>query len=94
MNKALLTIGLMTVSFAAPAALLPGNAANGKKLHNQQCTACHDTAVYTRATHRVRSVESLIGQVNGCVGQLGLKLSRDQVNDLVKYLDESFYNFE
>lgn len=78
----------------AQAALLPGDAAKGKALHDKQCVACHDNRVYTRANRRVTSVEALIGQVNGCVRQVGLKLDRDQINDLVKHLDESFYKFK
>jgi mono/diheme cytochrome c family protein len=85
---------LMLAAGAVNAALLPGDAARGKALHTQQCTACHDTSVYTRANRRVKSVEALIGQVNMCVRQTGLKLDREQVNDLVKYLDESFYEFK
>ena len=50
--------------------------------------------MYTRADHSVKSVEGLIGRVNGCVRQTGAKLDRDQINDLVKYLDESFYKFK
>jgi len=78
----------------ANAALLPGDPANGKALHNKNCTACHDTTVYTRSNRRVRSVEALIGQVQGCVSQTGAKLDREQVNDIVRYLDESFYEFK
>ena len=78
----------------AQAALLPGDAAKGKAVHDKQCTACHDTGVYTRADRRMKSVEAMIGQVNNCVRQTGAKLDRDQINDLVKYLDESFYKFK
>jgi len=42
----------------------------------------------------MKSPEALIGQVNNCVRQTGVKLDRDQINDLVKYLDESFYKFK
>ena len=79
---------------SAQAALLPGDAAKGKAVHDKQCSACHDTGVYTRADRRMKSVEGLIGQVNNCVRQTGAKLDRDQINDLVKYLDESFYKFK
>ena len=78
----------------AQAALLPGDAAKGKAVHDKQCSACHDTGMYTRADRSVKSVEGLIGRVNGCVRQTGAKLDRDQINDLVKYLDESFYKFK
>jgi len=94
MNRTLLTVCLMTASLNAGAALLPGNSLNGKKLHDENCVSCHTTRAYTRPDHHVRSVEGLIGQVNGCVKQLNLKFSRDQINDVVNYLDESFYHFK
>lgn len=95
MNKS--TLLLMTFTLAASsvqAALLPGDAAPGKALHDKQCVACHDSSVYTRANRRVQSVEGLIGQVNGCVRQVGLKLDSNQINNLVKHLDESYYKFK
>jgi len=95
MNKTtLLLISLTLSTGSVQAALLPGDAAQGKAVHDKQCVACHDTSVYTRANRRVKSPEALIGQVNNCVRQTGAKLDRDQVNGLVKYLDESFYKFK
>jgi mono/diheme cytochrome c family protein len=94
MKRALTTLSLILAAGAAEGALLPGDAAQGKALHDKQCVSCHDSRVYTRPNRRVRSVEGLIGQVNNCVRQLNVQVSRDQVNDLVKYLDESFYEFK
>jgi cytochrome c553 len=95
MNKTtLLLISLTLGAGSAQAALLPGDAAKGKAVHDKQCVACHDNSVYTRANRRIKSPEALIGQVNNCVRQTNLKLDRDQVNDLVKHLDESFYKFK
>jgi len=95
MNKlTLLSISLVFGASGTQAALLPGDAAKGKAIHDKQCVACHDNSVYTRANRRVQSPEALIGQVNGCERQIGAKLDRDQINDLVKYLDESFYKFK
>jgi mono/diheme cytochrome c family protein len=83
---------------AAPAvsatALLPGDAARGKALHQAQCTTCHDSAVYTRPDRRVKTVEGLLAQVQFCNRNLGGKLSREQVNDLVQYLNQTYYKFE
>ena len=79
---------------SAQAALLPGDAAKGKVVQEKHCSTCHDTGMYMRADRKVKSVEALIGRVNGCVRQTGAKLDRDQINDLVKYLDESFYKFK
>jgi mono/diheme cytochrome c family protein len=87
-------ISLTLGAGSAQAVLLPGDAAQGKAVHDKQCVACHDSSVYTRANRRVKSPEALIGQVNNCVRQTDTKLDRDQVNSLVKYLDESFYKFK
>jgi cytochrome c553 len=95
MNKTMLLLMSLTLGAgSAQAALLPGDAAQGKAVHDKQCVACHDSSVYTRANRRVKSPEGLIGQVNNCVRQTDAKLDRDQVNGLVKYLDESFYKFK
>lgn len=89
-----ITITFVFVTSSAQAALLPGDAAKGKIVHDKQCVACHDSGVYARANRTVKSPEALIGRVNGCVNQTGAKLDRNQINDLVKYLDESFYKFD
>jgi len=91
--KSVAPIILVIAAGSAQAAMLPGDAAAGKTLHDKQCVACHTSSVYTRANRNVKTVEGLIGQVNLCKGQLSLKLSKEQVNDLVKYLDEAFYKF-
>jgi hypothetical protein len=95
MNKAtLLLLSLTLIASSAHAALLPGDTLKGKAVYDKTCVACHDTSVYTRANRRVKTVEGLIGQVNGCVRQTGAKLDSDQINDVVKYLDEAFYKFK
>lgn len=95
MVKSTLLLAVLTLGTnSAVATLLPGDAAKGKAVHDKQCVACHDSSVYTRANRRVKSPEALIGQVNGCVRQTGAKLDRDQINDLVNYLDNAFYKFK
>jgi len=94
MNTAtLLLLSLTLIASSAQAAMLPGDTLKGKTVYDKTCVACHDTSVYTRANRRVKTVEGLIGQVNGCVRQTGAKLNSDQINDVVKYLDEAFYKF-
>jgi len=90
----LLLIFLTLGTSGTQATLLPGDPAKGKAVHDKQCVACHDSTVYTRANRRVKSPEALIGQVNGCVRQTGAKLDRGQINDVVNYLDQSFYKFK
>lgn len=85
---------LLLLATAAHAAPLPGDAARGKALHDKDCVACHDTGVYTRSDRHIQSLAALTEQVNGCSHRTGLKLGAAQIDDLVKYLDESFYKFK
>lgn len=90
-------IALLALAAMLPlpaSALLLGDAESGAKLHAANCRGCHDTSVYTRHDRRIRTIEGLIGQVNFCNRQLDKKLTRDQVNDIVKYLNDSYYRFE
>ena len=83
------------------AALLPGDAEKGKKLQNDNsCLGCHakmtggkPDMLYTRADRRVTNIGGLIGQVGGCNKMQKVGLDEDALNDVVKYLNESFYKF-
>ena len=84
---------LLAPAGTAIAALLPGDAANGKQLHDGRCLGCHDSRVYTRPDRKLKTVEGLMGQVRMCNQQLNTNLSREQLNDVIKYLDNAFYKF-
>jgi cytochrome c2 len=103
MKKKILTALIFTalpVNLMA-AALLPGDAENGKKLHDgNSCMSCHTQMtggkpdmLYTRADRRVTNLGGLIGQVSGCNRMQKVGLDENGVNDVVKYLNESFYKF-
>jgi hypothetical protein len=78
---------------AQAGALLLGDAAKGQALHAAQCSGCHDHSVYTRADRSVRTVEGLSGRVKMCNTQLKKGLGKDELTDIVKYLNDSFYRF-
>jgi len=94
-----LILTLPVSSFAA--ALLPGDAENGKSLHDSSsCLSCHSQMtdgkpdmLYTRPDHRVSSLGGLIKQVNGCNTMQKVGLDESGVNDVVKYLNDTFYKF-
>ena len=78
---------------SAYAASLPGDSADGKRLYDANCMGCHDTSVFARK-ERVRSV---FGCVEKAVGQLQSrdekKISASEMQDLLKYLNDQFYQF-
>jgi cytochrome c2 len=99
--KILTSLALILPLNVMAAALLPGQAENGKKLHDSHsCISCHSQMtggkpdlLYTRADHRVTDIGGLMKQVSGCNKMQRVGLDESEVNDVVKYLNNSFYKF-
>ncbi|MCK4708061.1 MAG: cytochrome c [Gammaproteobacteria bacterium] len=66
---------------------------NGDKLHGNNCTRCHDSAVYTRENKRVSTLPKLGKQVRFCKDNLGIAWFDDEVNDVVDFLNTNYYHF-
>lgn len=86
--RTLLLLG-MTLPFAAGAADLKA----GQALHDAHCMKCHDSSVYTREDRRVTSLEGLRKQVARCELSLGLTWFDDQRENVVQYLNSTYYKF-
>lgn len=84
---------VMLLLTASAQAALPGDGAEGKRLHDAYCTGCHDTAVYTRKDHAVRSLDALKEQLGGCSHMANKKFSPAETQDIIKYLNDRFYRF-
>jgi len=105
MNSSIRILALAAALTMAPFArgadaLLPGDPARGDQLYAAKCAGCHasmfggdGSKIFTRPDHKVRTVEGLMGQVDACEKNLGLSLSRDDINDLVSYLNQHYYHF-
>ena len=69
-----LLFGSLAISLIPSAyATSPGDSADGQRLHQANCTECHDTSVYTRQNRHVRSLDALKQQIKGC-GHLAKKV--------------------
>jgi len=90
----MIIFSLLLLAIDAPAAALPGDAAEGKRLHDASCTGCHDTAVYTRKNHTVRSLEGLKQQFESCSHMAKKEFSTAEAQNVIKYLNDKFYHFE
>jgi len=74
---------------------------HGKELHDSNCTSCHisiqggdGTGIYTRENKRIETYPALIKQVKRCRDSLGVQWPENHINDVVKYLNTSFYKFK
>lgn len=74
-------------------AALPGDVAEGKRLHQAHCVECHDTGVYTRKDRKMGSVDAVRQHMQSCSHMAKLSLSSAQEQHLLKYLNEQFYRF-
>ena len=93
--KSLLCLSLLILLMpSAYAAELPGDSAEGSFLHDANCLGCHDTGVYTRKDRRIRSLDALKGQLANCSHMAPpLQLSAIETQNIIKYLNDQFYQF-
>lgn len=82
------------LSVPAQGATLPGDANIGKKLHETNCTTCHTDSVYTRKERQVTNLDMLKNQLSACGHMMNITLGKTQVNDLMKYLNDTYYKFK
>ena len=74
---------------------------NGKELHDANCTSCHielqggnGSGIYTRENKRIETRSALIKQVKRCRDSLGIPWPEEHVNDVVEYLNTTFYKYK
>ena len=65
---------------------------NGNDLHFEHCTGCHDSSVYTRDNRNVRDLARLGQQVRFCKDAIGLTWFDDEVDDVIEYLNQTYYH--
>jgi len=66
----------------------------GQALHDAHCQKCHDSSVYTRENRRVKSLDGLRKQIRRCEQSLGLRWFDDQLDSVVRYLNDNYYRFK
>lgn len=66
---------------------------NGDDLHLENCTGCHDSKAYTREDRKVTSLARLGTQVRFCKDNLGLTWFDDEVDDVIGYLNATYYHY-
>ncbi|MFZ5594197.1 MAG: c-type cytochrome [Pseudomonadota bacterium] len=89
-NTALLLLAAAFYAGHAKAADL----AQGKKLYEANCFACHDSSIHTRKETIIHSLSALKKRVQFCESMNKLGWSDKQKDDVVAYLNGAFYKFK
>ena len=75
MRNAALAIILLIPTLAFADTILFGDSKNGAKLHQNSCTACHDSKVYTRNDRIIGTLGGLEGRVEMCSTNLNTSIT-------------------
>lgn len=71
-----------------------GDSRAGQGLHAANCGGCHDAGVYTRKDRKVRSLDDLQTQLQGCSHAAKKDFSPAETQNLLKFLNDSYYHFK
>ena len=88
--------GVHLSSYATP------DIANGKKIDQQKCYACHakksgfgnGDMIYTRSDSKVKNLQNLKSMVAMCNTELRLDLFPEDEADVAAFLNKQFYKFK
>jgi len=78
---------------SAYAAELPGDSAEGKRLYHANCMGCHDTGIHTRKDRIFQLLDALNRRLSDCSHMANKEFSSIETQNLVKYLNDQFYQF-
>ena len=83
---ACLMLGLAEIAAAA------GDPVKGAKLH-EDCTGCHGTELYVPPRAKVKSLAALKRVTERWNDRMNPKFTRQEIDDLVAYMNATFYKF-
>ena len=73
--------------------LIAGRQRRWEALYDANCMGCHDTSVFTRKDRLVQSLDALKKQLVSCSHMAEKEFSASEMQDLLKYLNDQFYDF-
>ena len=88
---------LAAVVSGLPSILMAEDVSQGKALHDESCLKCHikdhNEAFYTRDNRKMTSYKGLHSMVRMCDANLGTQLFDEDMEEIGKFLNESYYKF-
>jgi mono/diheme cytochrome c family protein len=77
----------------SPAISAAGDPLKGARLH-ESCLGCHGTELYVPPRAKVKSLAALKKETERWNDRMNPKFSRQEVEDLVAYLNATFYKLQ
>ena len=89
--KKILKVCMVTLALVLLAS--PLQADKGKALHEDKCTRCHNSDIFTREDRSVHDIEVLKTRVKVCSIAAEAKWSDEEISIVVDYLNKNYYKF-
>ena len=88
-------VKIVALSFVLSSATWAYDAEEAKEMYQEDCTKCHDSSVFTRASkeRKVNDLAALKKQVHRCVSATGASWFEEDEENVVTYLNKEFYKF-
>jgi len=83
--------GERTAAASGRGALTLAGASRGELLYENHCTVCHESGVHIRANRKAKSIADVRGWVERWSGELKLKWSREDIDDVTEFLARRYY---
>jgi mono/diheme cytochrome c family protein len=74
--------------------VMPPAPPRGQMLYENHCMSCHESLVHIRGNHRAHSPEDIRGWVSHWATYLHLRWGQEEVEEVVKHLNDQYYKFE
>jgi len=72
-----------------------GDSNTGKKLYkNSQCMRCHSSEIFKAKSRKVTTLKKLESKIRLCDSKLSTNWFEEDIQDVVAYLNKSFYKFK
>ena len=72
----------------------PADLDRGKLLYENHCLECHESQVHIREHRHSSSIGDVVFQIDRWQSELKLNWRIDEMNDVLRYLDDRFYRFK
>lgn len=92
MRKAAAVLGMLAIALSTEASAA-GDPVKGERLHNS-CLGCHGTELYVPPRAKVKSLAALKKETERWNDRMNPKFTRQEIEDLVAYLNATFYKLQ
>lgn len=85
--------GIVLAGLILSAPLHADSIARGKSLYETKCHACHDRSVHNRSARKAKTYGGIRKEVTRWDGALGGGWGKEDIDDVTRYLNETYYKF-